>query len=362
MHAMWQLIKNNKAFTIVWFALLVPVFMFFATLVIDVSHLYTIKGELQNAADAGALAGAGTIYPTSSSSFPTPNWAASQTNALTFVQANKANGANLVFASISSGYWNLKNKTTTGIQPQGTTPKGICSTANSQCTKDTDCPSGEACLIQDVPAVKVRVRKPANLFFAKLFGWTSLTAGATAIAVTGFPASGAGIFPVAISTCMTDQYYAQSPLPNPPPTIYINGPYGPGGPNCDSGQWTSFTTGSNSTPTIEGFMYGTSPAPLVKVGDSIWIEPGTKAVLYKDVGNDFVGKVVVLPIVKNLSKLDTHSNMVIAGFAGFQIDGAISTGSNKQIYGHFTPFYVTAPGSSPGGPKTNTVIHPVLVQ
>ena len=356
-------IKNQKGFALLWFILILPIILLFAIMAIDFGNQYKVKGELQNAADAGALAGAGSLYTSGVSVYnATPDWSTGYTNAQKYVTANKVDRTNIAFASISTGYWNLKTKDATGIKPQGMIPRGVCSTANTQCAQDSECPPGEACLIQDVPAVKVRISKTVALYFAKYFGWTGMNPGASAVAVVGFPSSGAGIFPFVGSSCMTDQYFAQVPLPSPAPTIYLTSVYASGGPNCDNGQWTSFLTGNNNVPTVEGFMYGTTPSPFIKVGDNIWIEPGTKDKLYQDVGSDFVGKTVVMPIIQNISKLDTHSMMKVVGFYGFVIDGAITSGPNKQIYGHFTPYYVTLPGSGPGGARSNIITPPSLVQ
>ena len=49
-------------------AVTLPVFLAFAALAIDLSHLYVVRNELQNAADAGALAGARFLYNDSGTS------------------------------------------------------------------------------------------------------------------------------------------------------------------------------------------------------------------------------------------------------------------------------------------------------
>src|SRR5208337_3523233 len=63
---------------------------FFALLaiVIDLGHLMLVRNQLQNAADAGALAGARALFYNNSTG--TPNWAAGQTAATLTVQQNKA--------------------------------------------------------------------------------------------------------------------------------------------------------------------------------------------------------------------------------------------------------------------------------
>jgi len=52
--------ENGAVLVIV--AFLAVVFLAFSALAIDIAHLYVVKNELQNAADAGALAGARCLY------------------------------------------------------------------------------------------------------------------------------------------------------------------------------------------------------------------------------------------------------------------------------------------------------------
>jgi len=54
--------RNQRGVTVVLVAILMVVFLGFAALAIDISHLYLVRNELQNAADAGALAGARFLY------------------------------------------------------------------------------------------------------------------------------------------------------------------------------------------------------------------------------------------------------------------------------------------------------------
>ena len=55
-------------------ALLLPVVFGFAGLAVDMGHSFSVKSQLKNAADAGALRGARTLVPYTGSP-ATPNWA-----------------------------------------------------------------------------------------------------------------------------------------------------------------------------------------------------------------------------------------------------------------------------------------------
>jgi Flp pilus assembly protein TadG len=53
--------KSEKGVTAVYVALLIPIFLLFAAWVIDIGFIMVTKNELQNAADAAALAGASAL-------------------------------------------------------------------------------------------------------------------------------------------------------------------------------------------------------------------------------------------------------------------------------------------------------------
>ena len=59
------------------------------------------------------------------------------------------------------------------------------------------------------------------------------------------------------------------------------------------GQWTSFLADANNVPTIRDLIDNGNPSEL-KIGDQIWIEPGTKTTLYSDAA-DRIGDTFLLP-------------------------------------------------------------------
>lgn len=178
-------------------------------------------------------------------------------------------------------------------------------------------------------------------------------------ATTGYPQT-AKPFPVAVSNCMVDDYFKQIPLPDPATRIKIWGPYS-NVPGCNTGQWTSFTESTNSNAAIKRLLNGTQPAPALNIGDPIHISTGVMNDLYQDIQNNFVGKVVEMPVVKD-AVLNTNSNTPITGFVDFKIDGVIGNGANSQIIGHFLAYYKDRSSSHPGGPKNNSVTPPVLLK
>ena len=56
------LIKNQRGVTLIVVAICIFMIIALAALAVDIGHLVVTKNELQNAADAGALAGARYLY------------------------------------------------------------------------------------------------------------------------------------------------------------------------------------------------------------------------------------------------------------------------------------------------------------
>jgi Flp pilus assembly protein TadG len=337
-------IGNNRGLALVYVALAIMVLIGFIGLAFDLSYLYVVKGELQNAADATALAGAGSLYkdPLNPGETPALNFPRASAAATSFVGQNKTSyydsGAslrNLTDAQVSTGYW--------------TSPSGV-----------------------QVPAVFVTINRSAGnnggavtVFFAKILPGVASSAPVTASATAaqGYPGSAPGeiLFPIALSSCMTDQYFSQNPLPSPPTTIVFSSPYTPGGSGCYTGQWTSFKLDNNDVPTIRDLITNGSPTPL-NTGDNIWIEPGAKASLYGFVNSWLPagGKDVLMPIIDGTTGITTHAEMAIKGFATFHIVSADQ--SAKTVTGYFINYTSEFPGTTPGGSVSNTITPPVMVQ
>ena len=55
-------LKSERGAVAVIVAILIALFIMFTALAVDIGHLYVAHNELQNAADAGALAGARFLY------------------------------------------------------------------------------------------------------------------------------------------------------------------------------------------------------------------------------------------------------------------------------------------------------------
>jgi Flp pilus assembly protein TadG len=318
---------NESGVVFVLVLLFLPVMFGFAALAMDVGHFMVVRNELQNAADATALVAANNIYPLASTLNPTlPDWQAAETAATVAIGMNKSGDVTLIDCEVETGYWNMAHNPA-GLQSQGITPG-----------------------LMDVPAVKVTVRRgaginggPISTWFAGIIGIPTMNVGTEAIAVSvppGAVKSGA-LLPVAISKEVAEEADNYN---GPTKTVRIGSAYHYS--NSMAGQWTSLDLDRNDVPTIRDLIANGNPTPL-GIGDNIWIQPGTKTSLYKDVP---VGADVLLPVVNIVIRDVTHSEVPIYGFIGFHITASVG-GSGKYIEGYFTNYYYRARTGGPVGPN-----------
>ncbi|KAG8155452.1 TadG family pilus assembly protein [Burkholderia catarinensis] len=287
----------------------------FGALAIDIAWVAAVRNQLQNAADAAALAGADAMMSPSGGAL---NWSQAAPAANGVIAKNSAAGAELSTGTVATGYWNVK-RSPASMQPTTITPGAY-----------------------DVPAVQVTVSRAPGvnggsipLLLGGLLGIPGASGSATAVAVLAAPGGVAagGLFPVAMDQCVYNQYWnsvTNQPLIDPVTgqpfqfSITNGQTYGL---LCMGGQWTSFQSTATDTTTMGGLMVTGNPTTL-NIGDSIYLATGVKATLYTSVP---VGATVVLPVVTQTS---SSTVVPIVAFAAFHID-ASSGGSNKYIQGHF---------------------------
>lgn len=295
----------------------------FGGLALDIGHLVSVKGELQKAADAGALAGARAL----NLGTPIPNWTDGQTIASQTVQKNKADGNVILSAQIQAGYWDLSWNSSTApanLKSQSITPSNL-----------------------DVPAVKVIIRRdtgqgnaPVSMLFGPVLGKTTVPVSVSSVGalikqspVNNIPPGDA--FPMTVPQTWVQQHWNADPA--------VSFRIGTAG---DQGDWTSFLIDANDVPTVRDLINNGNPTPL-KVGDQIWIEPGTKTTLYDEAANR-IRETVLLAVVAD--NVESHAHTPILAFVAFYIENAVG-GNDKYIQGHFDKDYV-APGAggSPAAP------------
>lgn len=316
-----------------------PILLTLGAFAVDLPRVATVRNELQNAADAAALAGAAKLLPSGSG----PDWPSAASTTSAAVSLNASDGATLSVAGVQTGFWNLTGSPST-LQAQTITPGAY-----------------------DAPAVQVTVTRSTSLnggavslLLGGFLDLLSTSASATAVAVAAAPSTvgAGGLFPMVVDQCVLNQYWdAQTSEPAIDPST--GQPYefqvGNGhlyGASCEAGQWTSFLVNANDVPTVRGLITSGNPSPL-SIGDDIWIEPGVKTTIYSDVP---VGVTIVIPVA---AQIDMHSYVPIVAFAAFHVDGSYG-GSNKYIEGHFVGGYRIPVQSWGIGPQYGAYVAPRL--
>lgn len=344
-----RLRRQPRGQALVTMAVSMVVLLGFVGLAIDVGMLMVTRNEMQNAADAAALAGAGGMYKNQLGTYdPQPNFpraADSATNAITY---NKALKAYLVDGTVTTGYWNITGSPA-GMQPTTKSPL----------------------VVYDAAAVRVTIKKSPGhnggsvaLFLAPLVGVRSEAIQATAVAVVSYPGSVAPgeLYPTAMSGCLFNKFWdvaTNSPKLDPatglPYEFFIGSSYHYDG--CDSGQWTSFNLGTQSAQDMKLLIRNGNGAPLA-IGDSVYVQDGTETSGYvESIKDGLIGQTILVPVTNGLTG---GTWQTVVGFGAFHIDD-IKGGSVKYIQGHFTEGYLV-PIAGPGGPSYGALIPPTLVQ
>jgi Flp pilus assembly protein TadG len=313
-------VQETQGTVIVLTAIALAVFLGFCGLAIDVGHYMVVKNELQNAADAGALAGVRALFPADMTTAPKPfipDCTTAVNVASTAVHWNKTDQATSVVVGLPQpGHWDPVNRTFT-----------------------PGCSSDPATITNAVQVTTHREDTP--LFLMQVLGAVPKTIQASSIAAIFPPGGLKGAFPVDIS-----QQYVQfggeiriflNSDTNPDPSIPFDPINNPG----DVGSW--FLPGTSSSDflgKISQVIDGTIEMPLLHMGDSIYMNNGVTTNLVKLVDNLKVGDLVWLPVVDRVKYNQTDT---ILGFTGFRIT---STGQVKGK--HYIQGIPTVEAAAPG--------------
>ena len=340
------MLRKESGQVVVLTAISLVVLCGMAALAIDLGHAVVVRQELQNAADASALAGAGNLFPDG------PDWVRAEGSASGSISWNKSDGQSLSDCQVQCGYWNL-DKTPPGLQSQSIVPGP-----------------------RDVPAVMVTVQRtdgknggPMPTSFANVLGISNIPLHAQAVAVVSSPATvkPGTLFPVAISQEAAKDFEIYKDTDH---LVTIGSPYHYG--DGLAGQWTTFLDDFNDVTRLRELIPDGNPEAIgtTTTGDCsipntcIWIQSGVEATLYANPNEEsvskYVGEVVVLPVVGDVLLEATHEMAPVVGFVGFYIVSATG-GNTKTITGYFVSDF-TVQGSSGGGPSYGALTPPHLVQ
>jgi len=180
--SMGDILVGQKGATLILIALCLPVFLGVAALALDIGHLVVTKNELQNAADAGALAGAREIYIVNNDGTIAPNPKCKEV-AITASSLNKSDKLLLdsEVAEITAirGHWRLSTRTFDDTNKDSYTVPKLYGVTEKELDDD----------ITFINAVKVVVNReptPIVAWFAGLLGHPNFTQSGEAIAYVGY--------------------------------------------------------------------------------------------------------------------------------------------------------------------------------
>jgi Flp pilus assembly protein TadG len=340
--------KSQKGAVSVLVALTLPVLLGAGALAVDLAYLHVVRNELQNDADAAALAGARKLYTNGASAL---NWSGAASTASNAIALNRASGHALVDGEVQTGYWDT-TQTATGLQRLPMSPGA-----------------------HDAPAVQVSLGKsegqnlgPVRTFLASIWGVYAKPVRVTAVAGVSSPGSvqPGELFPFAISKCMYDRYWnmtAQPPAPRVDPltglvpefkigSLYHYGP-------CESGEWSSLNIQASGANTIEQMMTQGNPISM-SVGDSAWVQTGVKTSLYTDVNKCSAAgnRQCEFVVVPTLERVVSGASTTIVGFACLQLLSAVG-GNQKYILAKMSN-QCPAPNSGGVGPNYGVISQPSL--
>jgi Flp pilus assembly protein TadG len=328
--------KSQRGGVLILVAAALPVLLGFAALAVDIVWITLARSELQRAADAAALAGAGSLTKASPPSPSYYNWPAAEAEATLRIQLNNASSTKESFTDgdVSTGWWNISS-------PGNLTATDSTVSLQDGYTNPSSLGSGTW-----LPAVRVRMRfadeenkGPLGLLFAKVLGFDESTVTASSVALIAAPteADQGALFPFAINKCIYDLYWdkaTNTPTKVQPmklgnshvETGLVNGVL----VSCTTGEWTTFkNTSSVNTNDMVAIVKNGNPVP-VNVGELITTNNGVAAAALQAAAEFSVGKTFMMPVVDGVG---TSGQYKVIAFAPIKITTAQATGNPKFIEG-----------------------------
>lgn len=145
----------------------------FAALSLDVGNIYVARNELQNAADAGALAGARVLYVADGSMV---NEGANEAARETAI-SNTSQGTPVEVAIVRRGHWSFSTRTFT--PNPGLEPVNLFDRSADELDLDLD-------FINAIEVTTERKTTPVEALFGGVFGFGEYVLSATAVGYIGF--------------------------------------------------------------------------------------------------------------------------------------------------------------------------------
>ena len=181
-----SILRNQRGAVAIIVGISIFMLVSFGALAVDISHLHVARNELQNAADAGALAGARVLYNDDGTAVNTGanqeayDTATANKSERTAVEVNWVSGND---GDVQRGHWSFGlADLERGFYPNAsTTPVDLWNVSTADLDADTN-------FINAVRVVTKRTTQgtPVASFFAGIFGYENFELSAEAVAYIGF--------------------------------------------------------------------------------------------------------------------------------------------------------------------------------
>lgn len=169
-------LRRQRGASLVVLALALFMLFAFAALAVDASNVYVARNELQNAADAGALAGARILYTDDGAQVnPEANRVARET-----ALANDSQGEPVEVVSIQRGHWSFATRSFT--PNPSLQPVDLFDVTAEELDANPD-------FINAVEVVTAREATPMEAFFGFVLGYDNYTSRTQAVGYIGFAGS-----------------------------------------------------------------------------------------------------------------------------------------------------------------------------
>ena len=258
-------LKCQRGAVLIVVAIAIVGFIALAALAIDLGHLYVVRNELRNAADAGSLAGARFLYNADGTAVNTG------ANQIAYDAATANNSENVAVdvnwtsgneGDVQRGHWSFAARTFT--PNASTVPVDLWNVSTEELDVDTN-------FINAIRVVARRQATPAASFFARIFGHENFQLSAEAIAYIGFAGTlGPGEVDQPIAICAD--------------SITIDGVYscnigrminsGQNVESSETGGWTSFNqddpcTGGTNAQEVRSLVCGDGNPDTITFGQDV---------------------------------------------------------------------------------------------
>ena len=309
---------DQKGAVIIITALSLMVMLGLTGLAVDLGYLYVVKCELQRAADAGAMAGARSIFPfpLDSATLPlNPLCAAALAKAREIAQVNLVDGVSPTVANLQTGAWDWQ---------AGQFSPGCL--ANP---------------LTNAVALNTRRDNLSMLIMGAMgFGPFNLSASSVAVMdwVGKLEQGGAFVMVLGKKYAQKGEVY-----------IYLN-------PDpLDAGAWYTKAPQTANNSTVRGYLDNPATVPALKLGDTVNLDNGAWGNVLSIIESSYIGKTVWLPVV-DTEKF--NQSAPVEGFTAFTITEVQTTG-HKYVKGvaqilQDAPGSISGPGGTPHGLLTAT--------